>query len=465
MTGIKNFSRIAAALTALLVAAPMFGARGDADFTRFVAIGDSFGAGVSNASLNERHQIYSWPAIIARQAGAPEFVQPLVSFPGIGPEMQLVDILSFPPRFETAPGQGQPLLLNYPRPYNNLSVPGAGVQHVTTLTGAEQNPQTTAGRTAQFILRGLGTPVQQAIAQDPTFIAIWIGGNDLLGAVLSGTPDVLTPVDTFRTAYNAMLDQLVAGAPDAGMIVGNIPTSPLVLPLLTTVPPFIINPATGTPLLIGGKPVYLVADRGDGNIGQLEAGDIVLLSAAAKIARGFGIPPALASQPPFNQLPNAGLPLSDADVLTRIEVEQIIAWGNSYNQIIQQAASQRDIPVADIHSLFNTFLGQGRQVGPFRFTSSYITGGVFSFDGFHLTDIGYMFFANEYIRTINEAYDTRIPVASLSMFFANNYQGATTTSGAPLFEGMRWEMSEEAASSILRYATPRPTRRLRGVTH
>ena len=465
MTPIRNFSRVAAALVALLVAAPMFGARGSADFTRFVALGDSFGAGVSNASLNERHQQYSWPAIIARQAGAPDFVQPLVSFPGIGPEMQLVDIINFPPRFQTAPGQGQPLLLNFPRPYNNLSVPGAGVQHMTTLTGGGQNPQTTAERMSQFILRGLGTPVQQAIALDPTFIAIWIGGNDLLGAVLSGTPDVLTPVETFRVAYNAMLDQLIAGAPDAGMVVGNIPTSPLVLPLLTTVQPVIINPATGLPLLIGGNPVYLVADRGDGNIGQLEAGDIVLLSAAAKLATGYGIPPALASQPPFNQLPNAGIPLSDADVLTKIEVQQIIAWGNSFNQIIEQAASQRDIPVADVHSLFNRFVGPGYHVGPFRFTSAYITGGVFSFDGLHLTDIGSMFFANEYIRTINDAYDAGIPVAPLSMFFANNYLGATTMSGAPVFEGMRWEMSEEAARSILQYATPRPSRRLRGVTH
>ena len=306
MPGIKSFAKIAVVLTVLLVAAPLFAARGEADFTRFVALGDSYGAGVSNASLNDRHQIYSWPAIIARQAGAPMFVQPLVTYPGIGPEMELVDIISFPPVFRNAPGTAV-VNVNYPAPWNNLSIPGAQVQHLTTLTGAQPVTNTPTAM-AQFILRGQGTAVQQAVALNPTFIAIWIGGNDLLGAVLSGTPAALTSVDAFRTAYNAMLDQLVAGAPNAGMVVGNLPTNPGALPLTATVPPVIINPATRQPLLIGGNAVFLVADLGGGNIGQLPAGSIVLLTAAGKIAQGFGIPPTLATQPPFNQLPGAGQP-------------------------------------------------------------------------------------------------------------------------------------------------------------
>lgn len=453
MSRIKIFTRIAAALIAVVVAVPLFAARGEADFTRFVALGDSYGAGVSNASLNERHQIYSWPAIIARQTGAPDFVQPLVTFPGFGPEIQLVDAVSFPPVLRPASGVATSPDLTFPRPWNNLSIPGAAVQHLTTLTGAQQ-PTNTPTQMAQFILRGLGTPVQQAIALDPTFIAIWIGGNDLLGAVLAGNPAALTPVDTFRTAYAAMLDQLVAGAPDAGMIVGNLPTNPTALPLLATVPPVIINPATRQPLLIGGQPVFLVAQATDGSVGQLQPGDVILLTAAQKVGMGFGIPPALATQPPFNQLPGAGQPLAASDVLTVLEQQQIQAWANDYNEIIEEEAAERDIPVADIKGLFNRFAA-GFDVGPFHFTSAYITGGIFSFDGFHLTDIGYMFFANEYIRTINEAYDEDIPVAGLAnYFFANNYLDA---------EG--FTMSEEAALSILRYATQPPARRLRAARH
>jgi lysophospholipase L1-like esterase len=464
MTRINSFSRIAAAVAVVvLIAVPGFAQRGEADFTRFVALGDSYGAGVSNGSVNERHQVHSWPAIIARQAGADVFVQPLVSYPGIGPEIELVDVVSFPPRFATSPVSGNPINLTYPRAYNNLSIPGANVQALTTLTGAEQNPVGTAAQTARFILRGQGTAVQQALSLDPTFIAIWIGGNDLLGAVLSGTPNNLTSVESFRTAYNTMLDQLTTGAPNAGMIVGNLPTTPAALPLLTTVPPVLINPQTRQPVLgPDGQPIFFIADLGGGQIGQLPPGSVVLLPASARLATGVGIPPAFRNIPPFNLLPNVGTPLTDAEVLTPTEQQAIAARAVAYNEVIAQAASARDIPVADIKGLFDRFASPtGYRVGPFTFTSQYVQGGIFSFDGFHLTDIGYMFFANEYIRTINDAYDEEIPVAGLSQFFANNGAFPTTSSGAPLFENMEWDMDESAAQSILKFATPARARRLR----
>ena len=153
--------KILASITAvllLLVAVPGFAARGTADFTRFVALGDSYGAGVESASLNQNHQPFSWPAILARQAGVKDFQQPLVSFPGIGAELQLV---SLSPTIAPAGGLGQPVNLNLPRPYNNLSIPGANVTDLITITGKENPPKNTAQTFGQFILRGLGTPVDQ----------------------------------------------------------------------------------------------------------------------------------------------------------------------------------------------------------------------------------------------------------------------------------------------------------------
>ena len=457
MTRIKSFSRIAAALfLASLTAVPMFAARGSADFSVFVALGDSYGAGVSNGSMNERHQPFSWPAVIARQANAPNWVQPLVSYPGLGPELVLVSVTTPTPTIVAAAGSGAPLNSTFPRPFNNLSIPGAAVQHLTTLTGAEQNPQGAAATLARFILRGLGTPVQQAIVQRPTFIAIWIGGNDLLGAVLSGRPAALTPTDTFRTAYNLMLDQLVAGAPNAGMIVGNLPTNATSLPLIATVQPFLVDPATRQPVPgPNGQPIFFIADLGEGRgVGQLEPGSVVLLSSAAKLSTGTGIPAAL--RPLLPPLPNIGVPLGDEDVLTPSELQKIAARAAEFNTVIQQAAQQRDIPVADINALFNRFTA-GVTIGPFRFTSAYITGGIFSLDGFHLTDIGYTLFANEFIRTINKAYKTAIPVAPITQFFDNN--------GAFFGDDSRFEMTPEAAAVILRYATPPPAKRLRAVSH
>jgi hypothetical protein len=176
-----------------------------------------------------------------------------------------------------------------------------------------------------------------------------------------------------------------------------------------------------------GKPIFFIADLGGGQIGQLPPGSVVLLPASSRIATGVGLPPAFRNIPPFNLLPNVGTPLSDAEVLTPTEQQAIAARAVAYNEVIAQAASSRDIPVADIKGLFDRFASPtGYRVGPFTFSSAYLQGGIFSFDGFHLTDIGYMFFANEYIRTINSAYDEDIPVAGLSQFFANNGAFATT---------------------------------------
>jgi len=466
MTRIRSFTHIAVALTlTALVASPVFAARGSANFTSFVAIGDSYGAGVESASLNQNHQPFSWPAVIARQAGVADFQQPLVSFPGVGPELQLVDIVHFPPTILPAgTANGQPINLSLARPYNNLSIPGANVTDVITLTGNEppRSAQDTARIFAQFILRKSGTEVQQALAQKPTFIAIWIGGNDALGAVLAGTPALLTPLDTFKTSYNAMLDQLVAGAPSAGMVVGNIPNNVLALPFLNSVAPFLIDPATRKPVLgPNGQKIFFVADLGGGNIGQLDANSVVLLRAAAKIASGFGIPSALKQIPPFNQLPNVGMPLADTDVLTSAELAVIGKRVDDFNAVIAQAAQQRDIPVADIKGLFDR-LAAGMFVGPVFLNSSFITGGVFSLDGFHMTDIGYTLFADEYIKTINNAYHTSIPLAPLSGFMANNL--LRTSSGAVVVPDMAYDVSEEAAAQMLMFA-PQLRRRQAVITH
>ncbi len=461
MTRNRSFIHIAAALMlTALVASPVFAARGSANFTSFVAIGDSYGAGVESASLNRNHQPFSWPAVIARQAGVADFQQPLVSFPGIGPELQLVDIVHFPPTILPAgTANGQPINLALARPYNNLSIPGANVSDVITLIGKE--PATSTARSfAQFILRGLGTEVQQALAQKPTFIAIWIGGNDALGSVLAGTPALLTPLDTFKTSYNAMLDQLVAGAPAAGMVVGNIPNNVLSLPYLTSVAPFLIDPATRKPVLgPNGQKIFFVADLGGGTLGQLDANSLVLLPAASKIASGFGIPAALAQIPPFNQLPNVGKPLADTDVLTSAEQAVIKQRVDDFNTVIAQAAQQRDIPVADIKGLFDR-VAKGIFIGPIFLNSSFITGGVFSFDGFHMTDIGYTLFADEYIKTINNAYHTSIPLAPLSDFLANNLP--KTSSGAVVVPDMSYEVSAEAAAQMLMFA---PQLRRRQAVH
>ena len=467
----KRFVKLAAAvLIAALVAFPMFAARGTADFSRFVALGDSYGAGVESGSLNERHQVWSWPAILARQLGytiCPPtataadhcFAVPLVSYPGIGPELVLVNLS--PTIAPASSTNGVPLMTTFGRPYNNLAVPGATLGALLTLKGNE-TPTNTPTTFGQFILRGLGTQIDQAKLLNASFVAVWIGGNDALGAVLAGTDQGLTSTADFTTRYGQILDGLIAAVPNAGMVVGNIPDNVLSLAIANTIPPVIVNPTTRQPVLgPDGKPIFYIADLGGGNVGFLPPGSLVLLTAQARLATGFGFP----NVPPFNALPNAGKPLPASDVLTPTEWGNIVARVQSYNAAISAAASSRNIPVADIKGLFDSVTvnpttgAGGLNIGPIKITNAFITGGFFSLDGFHLTDLGYLLFANQYIKAINQGYDTEIPLAGISQLFANNgaFFPETNASG--------FVFSEEASKQITTmWATP-TIKRLRAVHH
>lgn len=458
----KSFARFATVLAILAVAAvPAFAAPGKADFTRIVVIGTSLGSGFESGSLNVNHQQWSFPAVIARQVGKKVcpvtatatddcFAQPLVSFPGIGAENQLVSI-SPSVTITPAPGSGQPLMTTFGRPYNNLSIPGIKATEADVLTGAQ--PVTgTATAFAQFILRGQGTQVNQALALHPTFIIVELGANDVLAALTSGTPKALSSVAAFTTSYNAVLDKLRAGAPDAGMVVSNLPTNPATLPYINLIAPYIVNPSTGQPVLgPDGKPIYYFAET-NGTLGQLDANSRIPLHAQNDLRAGYGIPPALKAVPPFNALPHAGEPLPDADALTGAEITEIVQRAVDINAVINASAAARQIPVADFAGLFNRITAPGGiHLGPFSITNAFITGGFFSLDGLHFTDLGYTLFANEFIKAINRGYGTRIPLASVTPFFTNN--GAVsffsrTTDGAYVYSSTPWELSAASAEQF-----------------
>jgi lysophospholipase L1-like esterase len=475
MTRIRSFARIATvALAIAVIAAPGFAAVGSANFKTVVAIGDSYGAGFESNSLNEHHSVYSWPAIVARQLGIPLctlgssatdncFAQPIVSYPGLGPELTLMDISTYPPVIAPAPGVGAPLNTTFGRAFNNVSIPGANVADTFTVTGAVVKPTRGVESLAQFILRGPVTEVDSVLSLKPTFVLVWIGGNDFLGSATEGTTAGLTSVATFTSAYNTLLDKLTASG--AGVVVGTLPTNPAAVPFFRTVPTVLINPATRTPVLgPTGQPITLVGqiDAAPG-VGQLAPGSFVTLNASSLLAQGFGIPAALKPLlDPTNKLPLFGTPLPDRVIITPNEMTALTQRIADYNTAITASAAAHNVPVADIKGLFDRFAA-GINVGPFHLTSDFITGGLFSLDGVHLTDVGYTLFANEYIKAINAGYGTHVPVASVATFMQNNDPATKMASGAAAYPGMMWIMSDEASKSLSQMFsvinTPTPRRR------
>ncbi|NJL27393.1 MAG: hypothetical protein HC897_05610 [Thermoanaerobaculia bacterium] len=94
-------SVVALVLLGALVATGASAQTGSADFTRYIALGDSLTAGFISGGLVDEVQRVSYPALIHRQVAGTDagFDLPLVSKPGIPP---LLDLRSLSPLVITA---------------------------------------------------------------------------------------------------------------------------------------------------------------------------------------------------------------------------------------------------------------------------------------------------------------------------------------------------------------------------
>jgi phospholipase/lecithinase/hemolysin len=408
------------ALVLLVPGAALAVNTGSADFTNYVSAGDSLTAGFMSGSLIDTSQLHDYPLIIATQAGVSDFEQPLVSPPGIPAILHLVGL--FPTVIVPEPGQGQPENLHLPRLYNNLAVPGETAG--TMITVSSDVPSTGKPGLHDLILRGFGTQLEEVIGAKPTFVTLWIGNNDALGAATSGDLTKLTPLPVFTHEYQTIVGA-IASMTGAKMAIANIPdvTS---IPFVTTIPPILVDPTTNQPVIINGGTVPLIGPKG-----LLEPGDHVLLSAGPDLARGLGIPRPLGT----------GLPLPASDVLLAADAATIDNQIAGYNAVIQAAAQQVGAAFVDANALLKQLATTGIEVGGIPFDASFLTGGVFSYDGVHPTHFGYAFVANAFIAAINAKFGADIPPANLSPAIFDE------SIGNPLASAARRESSPAGLSS------------------
>lgn len=434
-------------MAGLLLAAA---ATAQVDFTRYVAVGDSLTAGVASYGLEEPIQRGSFPALLARQAGVSGFQQPTVSAPGLPLTLELkaltVTSQGVSPTILPKPGNGSPTNAALNRPYNNLGIDGANLAAILGIKGDITKLAEDLGRYARgevqkvvpmadLTLRdGTNTSVQQALAQQPTFLTVWAGNNDVLGAALVAIAMdnvTLTTAAVFKGQYETLLGTLHAGAPAAKIVVATIPDV-TAIPFVTTVKPYLVNPTNGSKIPLIGE------------AGLLTDQDFLTLSASELLKKGIGVP--VAAGGTGQPLPEGSVDMTGLHagvILRAAEVAAVKARTAELNAIIKATAASVGAKVVDTNAILNDIAAHGRVVGGVKLSSSFLTGGLFSYDGVHPQSLGYAVIANEFIKVLNTQLGAGLAEVSLLEFFPMTQ---TTTSVA----ASEFVFSSQAAVELAR---------------
>jgi hypothetical protein len=457
---------------------------GSADFSKYVAVGNSLTAGFTDGALFQIGQINSFPNIMSQQFGG-TFTQPMMSDNNGGLLLGGAPILDpqtganrFPPRLffngagpAVVPGVSSTEITNIQAgPFNNVGVPGAKSFHLLA-PGYGNVANLAAGLANPYFIRFASTPnatvIGDAMAQTPTFFSLWIGNNDVLGYATTGGDgtDPITDPALFAQAYGGLIATLTSGG--AKGVVANIPyvTS---IPHFTTVShnPVPLDAATSGQLnaqLIGPVIQILTALGQPDRLSLLEASsnnrlmivDEALVDYSAQIAGALqqgGVPAAQAqlmgglygkarhaTAADLITLPTSSIigktqagvpapfntigvtyPLQNRNVLTPPEQMAIKTATDAYNATILGMAQANGLGHFDANALMVELSTGGVMFDDFTLTSSLVFGGAFSLDGIHLTARGYAFAANKMLEAIDTAYGSNFKVSG-NVAKANDY--------------------------------------------
>ncbi len=432
--------------------------KGNADFTKYVAVGNSLTAGFADNGLYVEGQQNSYPEMLAMQfkvVGGGNFMTPFFTDaeksglgyltlngfdakgnPSIGFQTSnlaatspsnlkgLITFISGGPVSPTNPNYYKTIKFTngFANQSNNLGIPGIRLSDIISKSYAIDDYNPARPDSALYYINDYNpfydrllptgfknTPyLAFAASTKPTFFSSWLGNNDILqfagsggGAGLGGQI-LITPIDKFPLLYGLLINTMTANG--AKGVVASIPDVTDV-PFFTTVTINSIQAAVGKPVQI-----YVMTGNADGTNGVprvIDVSDYILLTAQPNIGKpdGSGFPHGFH---PLN-------PLKNSEVLDKDEATVVKSTIQAYNQAILAIGQSKSLAFMDANALLKSF----KQPQPFNgatYSSAFISGNLFSLDGVHLTPAGYAIVANEYIKAINTTYQSNIPFVSVSQY-------------------------------------------------
>jgi hypothetical protein len=425
---------VSAGVLTALAASPLFS---QTTFHKFVAVGDSLVAGEEGNCIVERHQNRSWVKQVANQLGISDFQQPLISERALSSPLTgqpcLGAVISGQTITVGAVSQmGTNQNAGLSRPYDNLGFNGSPrIKEFVDLKVSVPGRSDIENWAAPVLRNFTGGPfegksaVDQANSLNPDLVGLWAGNNDVLGAATSAVAIdgvTLTSVAEFEAKYTEVLTGLTASG--RTIVTFTIPDV-AAIPFLTTISPVgLLGPRTTSTCSTRPCP--------------LPPGTLVTLPASFLLAQRIGIPV---------EAGGTGLPLPDGGysppdlnagvLLYPDEVALIRQRTIDLNARIASISAANGAILIDAYALFNEIKANGYEIGGITLTASFLTGGLFSADGVHPSQIGYAIVADEVIQALNATKGSNIerPDLAQAMFTPNvptiSTAGEIDPSGGP----------------------------------
>ncbi|WP_067144949.1 SGNH/GDSL hydrolase family protein [Pseudotamlana agarivorans] len=431
---------------------------GDANFSKYIAVGASLTAGYTDLGLFIAGQENSFPNMLASQfkkVGGGDFLQPLVKddtggilvsgTPVRGYRLTFNSEIPGPqPLNEFLEGIGKPVPpitteagINIGSDFNNFGIPGSKSFHLITPGYAGANPYY-----ARIASAPTATVIDDAVAQQPTFFTLSeVGANDVLGYALSGGDgsDPITDAATFSASLEILINKLTAnGAKGA---IANVPSITSVSNFTTvTHNPVPLDQSTADLLNsmngygaynagITQAYAYLVAntpltqEMADAEIAErtisFSAGPNNALVIIDEDLRDLtALNPALINLrqattddlillTASSEIPKGigvSTPMGDKFVLTPEEQTEINDATMAYNASIEAIAKTKGLALADLQSVLDEASTNGIAFDNYFLNTDLVFGGLVSLDGIHLTARGYALMANTFLKAIDTTY-------------------------------------------------------------
>jgi hypothetical protein len=369
---------------------------GGAMFQRYVAMGNSVTAGFQSGGINDSTQKQSYAVLVAAAMGGDHFYYPSLNAPGCPPPFTNIFTGA---RVGGAGVTGTTCLFRsaaIPPYLSDVAVPGA---ETVDMLDNGQPPTANSNPLTQLFLGGR-TQVQAMMDAHPTFVSVWAGNNDLLGAAEVGDTTLATDTAAFHAGYARALDSVQAtgaGAILIGVGLGHLANNVVV--------PFFSRGTTWFGAISSGAfapaPITVAANCAP------PRGDTVLVS----FAYGFGLVATASGGTPVT------LDCTAPPVIEPAETRFFAALQLKYNAIIQAEAAARGFAYTDsVNVMMDSLaavLPAGSQFRPFPNVGAACStspfGLAFSCDGIHPNQTTQQKIARKIVRAINAAYGSAIP--------------------------------------------------------